>query len=619
MRTFLRGLAALQCRLLGGEVGAIYFSGGSGGETRLFAYSIPEDAKNQQDLIAALTNGQAASRLTRLASEVAGAPLNAADATGKSEPVQLGASGALYTGESTHRALATPLVAEGESRGACVVLVPRSDPAPDAEKLRTLTLTVARFEAYIWRQQFASETEQKLMLRETLQLLDVAQQGLSSRDMSSMVCHELQRRFGCSRVSIGIINRDRLEVIAVSGSDHIDRRTGVVNALEGVMEECAAQDTEIIFPLPAEHEQTPAERRIVREHEALSDSYGPCGILSLPLRLEGDLVGVAVLEREPHDPFPAAAIPLVRLVAEFIGPSVWLRRLADRGVLAVTRDRALELGEAIVGPRHTVAKLVTAILAAVVILSLIMPIPGRIKSSMEITPLSKRTLVPTFAGRLDEVFVDAGDPVSEGQPIARMATADLELQLAEARANAETIRSQLDSARASGELADVRVGETSLMETEARIDLIADRIAAATIRSPIEGIVGRGELDPLVGSQVDSTRALLEVVSADVRVRLEVPEHAVHRVDVGDEGWFRVRSISGKRVKFVVSRITPTAQVVRGANVFVVECEIDASDESLNWLRAGMTGSARIKDGWTTPAIAILGPVVDSLRLRLWW
>src|SRR5690606_29097932 len=113
-------------------------------------------------------------------------------------------------------------------------------------------------------------------------------------------------------------------------------------------------------------ETDPSQRRVTRAHEELSRRFGPSAILSLPLRVEGGLVGVATLERDTTDPFPTGAVPLLRLVAEYIGPAMWTRRMADRGVLAVARDRAIDLAVATVGPRHTGVKaLVTVILLAV--------------------------------------------------------------------------------------------------------------------------------------------------------------------------------------------------------------------------------------------------------------
>jgi len=58
--------------------------------------------------------------------------------------------------------------------------------------LRLLALSAAQFEAFLWRQQCMAEAQQKLMLRETLELLDTSQQGASAGTMGAIMCNELQ-------------------------------------------------------------------------------------------------------------------------------------------------------------------------------------------------------------------------------------------------------------------------------------------------------------------------------------------------------------------------------------------------------------------------------------------
>src|SRR5690606_11787815 len=126
-------------------------------------------------------------------------------------------------------------------------------------------------------------------------------------------------------------------------------------------------DAEIVYPQPPEMSADPSLRRVTRAHGDLSAKFGPSAILSLPLRVEGDLVGVVVLERESADPFPPGAVPLMRLIAECIGPAVWTRRMADRGVLAVARDRAMEIATITVGPRYTGVKVLGLLLLLTVV------------------------------------------------------------------------------------------------------------------------------------------------------------------------------------------------------------------------------------------------------------
>ena len=82
--------------------------------------------------------------------------------------------------------------------------------------------------------------------------------------MGRLMCHELARRFGCTRVSIGLIAHDRVRLTGVSGADSMDRKGAAIEAIEAAMEECADQDAEIHDPPPPGQEVDPAEHRVTR-------------------------------------------------------------------------------------------------------------------------------------------------------------------------------------------------------------------------------------------------------------------------------------------------------------------------------------------------------------------
>jgi multidrug efflux pump subunit AcrA (membrane-fusion protein) len=422
---------------------------------------------------------------------------------------------------------------------------------------------------------------------------------------------------------------DRLRLMAVSGADDLDRRGAAVEALEAAMEECAAQDIEVVYPPPLEAEADPAQRRVTRAHQELSRKFGPAAMLSLPLRVEGDLAGVVLLEREAADPFPPGAAALMRLVAEFIGPAVWTRRLADRKVLAVARDRVLELGQAAVGPRHTGAKLLGLLVLLVFIGLAAIPIPDRVSAKAEIKAQLSRTIVPPFTGYLKEVRVRAGDAVEAEQVLAAMDDTELNLQLARYSADKQTQSTQRDDAQSKGDLSKARELEGEIQQTQASIDETQAKLQRSVIRSPIAGVVSKGDLDPFIGARIDPSQPLLEVVGTDRLVTVQIPERDIGRVmarleeDKQVTGHLVTKALPDRKIPITIASVNPAAEVVDGANVYLAEAMITADDPGApppgTWLKPGMTGTAKLHDGYTTGLGAILRPVVDELRLRLWF
>ncbi len=614
---FLQKLLEAQCALVEGVAGAVFL--GVGGET-----PVPPAAIFRAPAINRITDGAdpltpaILARLERLAAETVAEP----GAHGRGDTIALSRGNrAMYGDEVRLRALATPLAADGRIEGATVILAAPRQGYSEPDALRTLVLAAGRFEAFLWKQQCLTEAEQKLMLRQTVELLDASQQGGTAAGMGAILCHELKRRFGATRVSIGLVKGDFLRLVAVSGADSIDRNAPAVEALEAAMEEAASQDCEIIFPAPADAEADPAQRRVRRAHEELSRRFGPAALLSLPLRVEGDLVGVAILEREADAPFPFGAVALLRLVAETVGPALWTRRLADRGVYEVVRDRARELAVQAVGPRHTGAKLVVALVLAALLGAAILPVPSRISSPAEVKAAAARTIVPPYSGYLAAVKVKPGDEVKAGDVLAEMDTAEMRLQLVQAESEQASQLTQHAAALSKGELAKAKQYEYDAAKSKAVADMARENLAHAVIRSPIDGVVGKGDLEQYVRAKVDPTQPLFEVVTDKKVCVAFVGERDILRVKQGQTGRFVGKALPGEKMPMTVARITPVAEARDGAQTYEVELTpaVADGDAALRTLRPGMTGTAKLDDGWTTPLATLLRPVVDEVRMRWWW
>jgi len=483
VRRFFVTLLEAQCRLVGASGGVVVLAGTRARPGGLVArHALGGEADRDARL---LHESDVLARLERLATR-AMRERDPADheSAGVWESASFGDRGGLYDTGSTHVLLAAPLVAEGRVEGACVLLVPASARIDPDVAIERVALTAARFESFLWRQQCMSEAEQRTKLRETLELLDTALQGADAEAMGALMCHELARRFGCTRVSIGLIQHDRIRLASISGADNVDRKGAAIEAIEAAMEECADQDAEILYPMPREQAANPAERRVVRAHEQLSSRFGPSAMLSLPLRVDGGLVGVVLLEREAHDEFPIGSAPLLRLVSEFIGPALWTRRMADRGVLRVTRDRAADLGRALVGPRHTGKKLLALLALTLLALSMV-PFPGRMGADAEVKASVSRTIAPPFSGFLGEVGVRPGDDVEAGEVLARMDTNELVLNRAELAASLERMRVERNESQRRDDFVKVRSLEAQIAEVRASIDKIDGFREGAEVRAPV--------------------------------------------------------------------------------------------------------------------------------------
>ncbi len=108
-----------------------------------------------------------------------------------------------------------------------------------------------------------------------------------------------------------------------------------------------------------------------------------------------------------------------------------------------------------------------------------------VSGSGSVQPVQKLDVTFTTSGEVAEVLVKAGDTVRAGQPLARLDTTELELQVTQAAANLKSAEARLAAARGEGasEL-DIRQAQLALQSAEIQLAKISKGNAtAADIRS----------------------------------------------------------------------------------------------------------------------------------------
>lgn len=79
------------------------------------------------------------------------------------------------------------------------------------------------------------------------------------------------------------------------------------------------------------------------------------------------------------------------------------------------------------------------------------------------------TIAPEIAGRVTQILVNEGDRVRQGKPIARLDSADLEAELAQARASLENAKAQLAELKAGSRVEDIAEARATLQQAQARL------------------------------------------------------------------------------------------------------------------------------------------------------
>jgi RND family efflux transporter MFP subunit len=222
-------------------------------------------------------------------------------------------------------------------------------------------------------------------------------------------------------------------------------------------------------------------------------------------------------------------------------------------------------------------------------------------------------------GLIAELLVREGDRVEKGQPLVKLKTAPLDLQLQAARA-------ELEEAEARREMADRNLvrskdlfekktvpeqqldqSQSDLHAWEGRVRLLKARIARiqldidhSTVRAPFKGIVTARQSE--VGEWAEVGSHLLDLLSLDeLEVHVDVPEQYFGVLQPQAAASVGFDSIPGGTFDAIVRAIIPRAD--DKARTFPIKLRLTAADP-----RIGVGMLARVDLPLGLPAKSVLVP-----------
>ena len=519
--------------------------------------------------------------------------------------------------EGPSQLILLPLRGAGGSRAVATYLF---DPAAstDIDRARErLELTSGLLSLYEMRLAAQSRQSDFTRLRMAMEVLDAINEHRRFKAAAFEFCNEVAARWGAERVTLGILNGRYVKTCAISHTEKFDRKMKLVQSLESAMEESFDQDVEIFHP-PADDATF-----VSRAAGELSLRHGPTSIATMPLRHDGEPVAVVTMERALDRPMELDQLEILRLTCDLCTARLIDLHDNDKWIGAKAADSTKAGLSKLVGPRHTWAKAIALLVFLVLLFAVFATGRDRVDASFQITSIEKRLVPAPFDGRLQTVHVEPGDPTVAGVTVlATLDTAELQLQLAAARAQLVGYAKEEDLALRDNKAVEVQMAQSNMNSVQAQIDLLEDQIARARITVAIDGTVTVGDLKRQLGSPVTTGDILFEVAPLDsLRAELEVPEERISDViAAGNDtelarGTLASVSHPGDYVPFVIERIDPIAQVVEQQNVFKVQVRLL---ETRPWMRPGMKGVAKIDVGRRRYVAMWTRKMVNWVRMKLW-
>lgn len=428
------------------------------------------------------------------------------------------------------------------------------------------------------------------------------------------LCNELASRFGCDRVSLGILKGRYVRLAAMSNTEKFGKGVELVQAVEAAMEECLDQDMEIVHP------GDPRSSGISRAAEQLSRRFDSTCVISVPVR-DGDRArAVLTLERMSPQPPDARDVKLLRLIADLIAPRLLELNRHDRWFGARLAAWLREKLALALGHKHTWAKLAALACAGLMVFLCVAQGMYQVEATFVTKPVEQRVVASPYDGFLATVNARPGEKVeAEVSVLAELETAELKSRLAMKKAEMSAHLKDAGLARRESKFAEAQAAEARAEQAEAECDLLGEKISQARVRSPMDGIVLSGEWTTRIGAPVKLGDTLFEIAPLSrMEADLYVPEDEIADVREGQTGRLAAAGRPDEKIGFEVVRITPLAEMVKQKNVFRVKVRLTDPPE---WMLPGLEGVAKIDVEERLLALIWSRRAVNWVKMKfwLWW
>jgi hypothetical protein len=499
--------------------------------------------------------------------------------------------------------------------GAVVLEVTTRPEAEVHALLRQLHWGVAWLYDLFNRRELAANNGKSERIGSVMEVLATALRRGGIKQTAFDITNHVARQMKCSRVALGLITGGTLRVTALSNAAWFEKNASILKLYKAAMEDVYDRMETVAYEVPVEREDVSVVQND-SSHARLAKESGTKYILSVPLQLAAEGVGVLVLERNEGNGFDQAEVAWIDALASMLPAVIDQKRKAERGYLAHLLDDAKTLFERLFGPRHLIWKFSTSVFLIAVLSLALVHIDFRVTAKTVIEGELQLSAVAPFESFVAASFVRAGDIVKKGQVLCMLDDRDLKLEQHKWESEREQYSRKLREAMANHEMSEVRILSAQVQQAEAQYALTTDKISRVQVVAPFDGLIISGDLSQLVGSPVELGKQLFEIAPLEsYRVILQVDETDMRHVSMGQKGQLVISGIVGEPIDLKVSKITPMAIAKDGRNFFRIEASLDSVPANL---RPGMEGVAKVSVGEQRLWWVLTHTFTDWLRLSLW-
>ncbi len=544
--------------------------------------------------------------------------------------------------------LSVPLFLKEQVLGVLQVwLQPYVTPANYAEFATFLTSLAANVEQHLQSRRLGSLVLETQRLQHLLKFTSDLAGSLDPLEVARLSANYGRDLIGCERCSVLALDGDRWKVLSISGQETVEKKSSMVKAMAAFVG--AHSRPEFV---------TLSKKELLARAEALQNSNGE----SAPLN--GDESAI-VLRRT--DAIDLAYFELSHVVSAVVAPMLdddkqivgayfaestsegffepqpgskdapagsrvaeWLSTHTSRSLRSADEYHSLPfLGitkrirgtrQLLTGRKRNRTLLKLTVILAILAVVCIYPKLDRVDGNASLVPMHRAAVVPEIPGRIEKVIVREGDHVKKGDPIAQMDTNRIETELATNEQEKLRVYADAQRYRGIGDEASAQVATLQAQVMEQNEKKLRADLEAATLRSPIDGVVLTKDIEQHVGEFIQAGAGFAEIASlTEWELQVDVNEKEIGRVesalpkkptDPPLNVNYILYSQSAHELHAKLARheqISAAAYPREKDNVFLITAQnLDIPKQILPAMRPGLTGRAKIDLG-RRPLVWLVG------------
>ena len=438
----------------------------------------------------------------------------------------------------------------------------------------------------------------------------------SLHEYAFAITNNLKGKLDCDQVCLGLVKRNRVKMLCMSGFDDLYPRSPGALQIEQAMSEALDAGHPVCFQEDSNWSNQTATTGH-QLHKKWSETNGNCAVASIPLFSQGKCIAILSLRLKPGGTLESQQIEKIGNMVSPLIPGILLLIKANKSLFGHTSDSIKKLTSGFLG-KHAWSKRLAAVAVLLVVGWVILGHRDYIISvPSEIVPSEVIHFAAPFEAPIKAVCVKPGQQVRKGDVLLILDTTELDAQQQKLSAEIEIARLEENDATAKLDLHSAALANARARIAEIELENVRFKLAQAEIRAPADGKILLGDLNPRIGEVVPHGEPLIQFASnAGWRIKLHVTENVVDNIESGMQGHFLTNAQPDDLRPIKLTQVHFSSDVIEGKNVFVVEANLQGAPP--RWVKAGMKGVSRVNVGQKPEWYILFSRPIDAARMFFW-